>query len=85
MYHSVNYDITAEFSFDNIYYITNQITGKMKKEKALEAIRELPEEFELEYLLEKLIFVEKVQQGLDQLQEGRTTTNENAKVLAKQW
>jgi len=36
----------------------------MKRDKALDTIKELPKEFELEELLEKLVFVEKIEQGL---------------------
>ncbi len=34
----------------------------MKREKAIDAINELPKNFELEALIEKLIFVEKIEQ-----------------------
>ncbi len=37
----------------------------MKKESAIDTIKELPNEFELEDLIERLIVIEKVEQGLD--------------------
>jgi hypothetical protein len=55
----------------------------MKKEKALEAIREFPQEFELEELIERLVFVEKVEKGLLQIEEGKTITHESVKEIAK--
>ena len=57
----------------------------MNKDKAIETIRELPQEFELEDLLEKLVFVEKTEVGLKQLKEGKTITHENAKEIANKW
>lgn len=36
----------------------------MKRDKAIDTIKELPKEFELEALIERLVFVEKVEQGL---------------------
>jgi hypothetical protein len=36
----------------------------MKIDKALDTVKELPKEFELETLIEKLVFVEKFEQGL---------------------
>lgn len=36
----------------------------MKKESVIEAMKELPQDFELEKLLEKLVFMEKVEAGL---------------------
>lgn len=57
----------------------------MKRDKVIEAINELPKEFELEDLLEKLVFVEKVEQGLAQLKEGKTVTNTLVKEMVKKW
>ncbi|MBX2916064.1 MAG: hypothetical protein KF856_12410 [Cyclobacteriaceae bacterium] len=57
----------------------------MKREKAIEAINELPHEFNLDDLIEKLIFVEKVEQGLKQLDTGKTVPHEKVKELVKKW
>jgi hypothetical protein len=35
----------------------------MKREKLMDAIKDFPQEFELEDLIEKLIFVEKIEKG----------------------
>jgi hypothetical protein len=37
----------------------------MKREKAIETIREFPQEFELEELFERLLFVDKVERDLN--------------------
>ena len=42
----------------------------MKREKIIDAVMSLPQEFDLEQLMERLIFVEKVEQGLQQLDNG---------------
>lgn len=57
----------------------------MEKKKALEAIQELPESFDLEILIERLIFIEKVEKGLEQVKEGKVISHEQLKSLAKQW
>lgn len=57
----------------------------MKREKAIATIKELPPEFELEDLIEKLIFVEKVEKGLKQLDEGKTISHEQVKEVTKKW
>ena len=59
--------------------------GAMKRDKAIEAIKELPNEFDLEELIEKLVFVEKVEKGLKQLDEGKTVTHETVKETVKKW
>ena len=53
----------------------------MKRNKVLEAVKELPQEFELDELIERLVFVEKVEKGLKQLDEGDTQTHEEAKKV----
>ncbi len=57
----------------------------MKREKVIDAVKELSQEFELEELVEKLIFVEKVEQGLNQLEEVKTVEHAQVKELAKKW
>ena len=57
----------------------------MKREKVIDAIKELPQEFDIEELMEKLIFVEKVEQGLKQLDEGKTVDHAQVKEVVKKW
>ncbi len=57
----------------------------MKKEKVLEAVNSFPPEFDLEELLERLIFVEKVEKGLRQLEEGKTLTHTEVKDNVGKW
>ena len=57
----------------------------MKREKAIDTINDLPQEFELEELLEKLIFVEKVESGLIQLETGQVVSHERFKEIVKKW
>ncbi|MBL7877765.1 MAG: hypothetical protein JNL53_19020 [Cyclobacteriaceae bacterium] len=57
----------------------------MKREKVIDAVKELPLEFDLEELIEKLIFVEKVEQGLKQLDEGKTVDHGQVKEMVKKW
>ena len=56
----------------------------MKKEDVIEAMRELPQNFELENLLEKLVFIEKVEKGLVQLEQGITISHDVVKEMSKQ-
>jgi len=57
----------------------------MKKEDVIEAMKELPQDFELEKLLEKLVFMEKVEKGLLQLEQGKTVTHDKVRKIVKQW
>lgn len=51
----------------------------------METVNELPVEFELEELIEKLLFVDKVEKGLKQLEEGKHITHEQLKEQARKW
>ena len=57
----------------------------MKREKAMDAVKEFPKEFELEDLIERLVFVEKIEEGLDQLKKSKTISHEKVKEIAKKW
>lgn len=57
----------------------------MKRDKVIESIKELPQEFELETLIERLIFIEKVEQGLNQIEEGKTLSHEQVVEITKKW
>jgi hypothetical protein len=57
----------------------------MKKEKIIETINELPQEFELDDLIERLIVIEKIEKGLVQLEKNETKSHEEVKKLVKTW
>ncbi len=57
----------------------------MKRDKVIESIKELPQEFELETLIERLIFIDKVEQGLKQIEDGKIISHEQVIEIAKKW
>jgi len=57
----------------------------MERDKVIDAVKKLPQEFDLEQLMEKLIFIEKVEQGLKQIDEGKTTDHAKVKEMIKKW
>ena len=57
----------------------------MNKDKVIDTVNELPQNFELDELMEKLIFIEKVESGLQQVEQGKVVSHEKAKEIAKQW
>lgn len=57
----------------------------MKKEQALEIINEFPAEFDVEELLEKLVFIQKVEKGMEQLKNKKTLSHEEVKKKTQQW
>lgn len=57
----------------------------MTKEKVIDSIKELPEQFELDVLLEKLLFIEKVEKGLEQVKKGEVVSHEEVKQMVDKW
>lgn len=55
------------------------------KDKAIEAIKSLPDEFSIEELMDRLILLNKIETGLRQAEEGETYTTEQAKRMVKEW
>lgn len=66
-------------------YLEIERISVMEKGKILNTVMELPEEVDLEHLIEKLIFMEKVEKGLAQIKEGKTIPHSQVKELVKQW
>lgn len=57
----------------------------MKKEIVLDMMKEFPQEFELEDLIEQLILKDKIEKGLSQLDQNKTITHKEVKELIKKW
>jgi hypothetical protein len=51
----------------------------MNKNRVIETLENLPEEFETEALIEKLLFIEKVEKGMKDVREGKTISLQEAK------
>jgi len=57
----------------------------MKREKALKALREFPEEFNVEELIEQLIFIDKIENARQQARQGKLTPHQEVKKQVKKW
>ncbi len=58
----------------------------MKKYKVIETLDSLPEEFNIEELVEKLLFIEQVEKGIAEADAGKTIGLEEAKQkMADKW
>ena len=51
----------------------------MKKYKVIETLDHLPDEFNVEDLVEKLLFIEKVEKGIQDSENGKTMSLQEAK------
>ena len=57
----------------------------MNKQTVLAAVNALPDEIELEELIERLIFIAKVEEGMRQSENDETISHEEMKRLVKMW
>jgi hypothetical protein len=57
----------------------------ISKTELLHSIQDLPENFTLDVLLEKLLLIEKIQKGQLQVKDGKTYSTEEAKEKLKKW
>ena len=57
----------------------------MERKKVLDAVLEMPQEFEVETLIEKLLFIEAVEEGLEESKKGQVVSFEDAKLKLGKW
>ncbi len=57
----------------------------MTKEALKNTIDQLPERFELEELIDRLIYIEKIEEGFAAAERGEAKTHEEVKALVKSW
>ncbi len=57
----------------------------INKQVILDALRDLPDDAQVEEAMERLYFLQKVQLGLDQVEKGETQTHEEVKERLKPW
>jgi hypothetical protein len=55
--------------------------GEMKKQVVLNTMKELPNDFQLEELIEKLLVIQKIEEGLADAKKGNVVSHKKAKQL----
>lgn len=57
----------------------------LTKNTVRQSIDNLPDSFTIDELIEHLIFVEKVEEGIRQSDEGKTISNDDVKSMIEKW
>ncbi|TVQ42080.1 MAG: hypothetical protein EA362_13895 [Saprospirales bacterium] len=57
----------------------------LTKNTVKKSIDNLPDIFTIDELIEQLIFVEKIEQGIKQSDEGKTISNNDVKSIIEKW
>jgi hypothetical protein len=57
----------------------------LTKNKVIQSVNNLPESFTIDELIDRLILLEKVEQGLKQSEEGKVVSNDDVKKIIEEW
>jgi hypothetical protein len=57
----------------------------LTKERLNTTIENLPDSFSIDELIDQLIFIEKVEEGLQQSKEGKVVSNEDVQRMINKW
>ena len=57
----------------------------LTKSKLKKSIANLPDSFTIDELIEQLIFIEKIEDGIKQSEEGKTISNADVKSMIDKW
>ena len=57
----------------------------LTKNKVKKSIENLPDSFTIDELIDQLIFIEKIEDGIKQSEEGKVVSNDDIKNLIDKW
>ncbi|MEI8048872.1 MAG: hypothetical protein WCI92_15930 [Bacteroidota bacterium] len=57
----------------------------LTKDKVKKSIKNLPDSFTIDQLIDQLIFMEKVEEGYQQSEAGKVISNEDVKLMIDKW
>lgn len=57
----------------------------MNKQAAIDSIKDMPQDFELDELIERLVVIEKIEKGKKDIQNRNTFSHEEAKSKLDKW
>lgn len=57
----------------------------MRKTTVIESINNLPDEFSIDEIIERLIIIEKIEKGRQDVRDGKVNTEEQARAKLNKW
>ena len=57
----------------------------LDKKKVLQTIKDLPDTFSIEEVIDRIVLLQKIEIGLEQSRNGQTLTTSEAKSKLKKW
>ena len=79
----MNPDISTTFSF--LVSLQKYKTQMLTKDKVRKTIDRLPENFTVDQIVEELVILDKIEEGLKDIEEGRVFSTDQVKQELKTW
>ncbi len=57
----------------------------LTKEKLVRTVNRLPDSFTIDELIDQMIFIEKIEEGIQQSDEEKTLSNADVKKVIEEW
>lgn len=57
----------------------------MRKSTLIESMDKLPDEFSIDEIVERLIIIEKIEKGRQQVKDGKVNTEDQARTKLSKW
>jgi predicted transcriptional regulator len=57
----------------------------LTKDMVYTSLQEMPDEFDLDEFIERLIFMQKIKTGLEQLSEGKKKSHQEVRQMVESW
>jgi hypothetical protein len=57
----------------------------LTKDMVYTSLQEMPDEFDLDEFIERLIFIQKIKTGLEQLSEGQKKSHQEVRQMVESW
>ncbi len=68
------------------YICANKNANNMlTKNKVEQIVKDMPEQFSIDELLDRLILIQKIEEGIKDIDDGNTYTTEQAKKKLEKW
>ncbi|HEX8529949.1 MAG TPA: hypothetical protein VF646_07990 [Cytophagales bacterium] len=68
-----------------IWVFWKQKEAMITKERVMDSLKSMPDRFSIDELIDKLLFIEKVEKGLAQSDRGEVFSQEQAREMLKKW
>ena len=69
----------------HIFITFEKKTTMLTREKVNRTVKNLPDTFSIDELIDQLLFIEKVEEGLRQSEIGLVISNEDVKLMIDKW